>query len=68
MTEQIEVTVTHEIKIDGDKTWVGTKYLTNVQTGETPEDARARASAVVQQGVMNQIDETVTTVRKRINR
>lgn len=62
--DTIEVSVTHEIKIDGEKTWVGTRYNTTVKDTETVEDAHARADAVVQSSVMTSINNTVSTVKE----
>ncbi len=60
----VEVSVTHEIKINGDKAWVGTRYTTKVRSNETPDEAHDRADAEVQRMVIKSIQSTVTTVEE----
>jgi len=62
--EQIELSVTHEIKINGDKTWVGARITASVDDNETTEDARAQLSEQVQKAVMDEVRATVTTVEE----
>lgn len=56
--------MTHEIKINGDKTWVGARYTSKVRADETVEDAYARVDDQVQASVMKSIQSTVTTVEE----
>lgn len=62
--DYIEVSVTHEIQIDGDKSWVKYGVSTKVQPGETAEKARERASEGVNRGVLRTLEETVVAVRE----
>lgn len=60
----IEISVTHEIKIKGDKTWVGARMSSKVREGETTEDAEDRVGRAVDEAVMRQIHRTVETVER----
>lgn len=62
--KEIEVSVTHEIKINGDKTWVGVRMTGSVWEDETTEDAHAQLSKKVQKAVMDEVRATVTTVEE----
>lgn len=62
--DTVEVSVTHEIKISGDKTWVGTRITSKVRDNETTEDAHARVNDQVQASVMKSIESTVATVKE----
>lgn len=62
--ETIEISVTHEIKIKGDKTWVGVRMAGSASLDETTEDARARLSGLVQEAVMDEVRATVKTVEE----
>lgn len=64
MMKEIEVSVTHEIKIHGDKTWVGVRMTGSVWEDESTEDAHARLSEKVQKAVMDEVRATVTTVEE----
>lgn len=63
--DQIHVGVTHEILISGERSWIKYEISTKVQPDEDEEDARNRASELVNKGVMRIITETVETVRLR---
>ena len=60
----VEVAITHEIVIDGEKSWIKYGVSTRVEPGESWTEARERASIHVNKGVMETIKETVETVRK----
>jgi len=62
--ETVEVSVTHEIKIDGEKTWVGVRMTGTVGADETYAEARKRIDAEVQEGVMKSVESTVNTVKE----
>ncbi len=62
----VEVGVTHEIVIDGEKSWVRYAVSSEVEPGETLETARERVSEHVNQGVLAVIQETVESVRKMV--
>jgi ribosomal protein L13 len=62
--DTVEVAVTHEIVISGEKSWIKYGVSTKVQPGETAEMARERAAEGVNEGVMTTVRETVETVRK----
>lgn len=59
----IEIGVTHQIRIGGEDSWVKYGVTTKVQAGENAEQARKRASMIVNKGVMDSINETVEAVR-----
>lgn len=59
--ETIEISVTHEIKIDGDKAWV--KYGGVASFDGDADDARAMLSKHVEEGVLHEIEATIATVR-----
>ena len=61
--DMLQLTVTHEIVVGGEKSWVKYGVSTTVQPGETAERARQRASRNVNKGVMDEIKTTVETVR-----
>lgn len=70
MADHVEVQVTHEVVIDGEKSWIRAGYVTELQmTGtafdepETPQQAFNRASSIVNQKILDIIAETVETVR-----
>jgi len=62
--KEIELGVTHEIKIHGDKTWVAARVTASVGDGENPEDVRERVSEYVQGAVMSEVRATVKTVEE----
>jgi acyl-ACP thioesterase len=67
MTDQLTAGITHEVVIDGEKSWIKLEYTTEIMSGETPEIARERAHSFVDDGVLKSIQQTVETVRK-VNR
>lgn len=62
--DQITVSVTHQIEIGRDKSWVKYEALTKVRPGEGSEDARTRAIGHVNRSVMEAVAQTVDTVRR----
>lgn len=60
----VEVGITHEIKIHGDKTWVKVGMTASVDENETTEDAHAQLSEIVQSAVMKEVATTVNTVEE----
>lgn len=61
--DQITVSVTHQIQIGRDNSWVKYEAVTRLQPGETAADARTRAIGHVNQSVMEAVHSTVETVR-----
>jgi hypothetical protein len=61
--DQITVSVTHQIQIGRDNSWVKYEAVTRLQPGETPQDARTRAIRHVNESVMEAVHSTVETVR-----
>ena len=59
-----EVSVTHEIVIDGEKSWIKYGVSYSVEPGEGVETARERATYEVNTGIMRSIRETVETVKE----
>ena len=62
---RITVGITHEVLIDGERSWIKYEINTGVDQHETVEKARSRASQMLNDGVMRLIAETVETVRGR---
>lgn len=62
--DTIEISVTHEIKIKGDKTWVGTRAATTVREDETYTKAAERLDAVVQEVIVAEVQRTVEMTEK----
>lgn len=60
--DTVEVSVTHEIKIDGEKSWVGTRYATKIRDNETSDEAHQRADAKVQEWVIQSVNSAVAHV------
>lgn len=61
--DMLQLTVTHEIVVGGEKSWVKYGVSTTVQPGETGDKARKRASGHVNKGVLDEVSTTVETVR-----
>lgn len=61
---QIEIGLTHEIKIHGDKTWVKVGMTADLDSDEDTERALDRLSQQVQQAVMDEVTTTVATVEE----
>jgi hypothetical protein len=61
--DQITVSVTHQIQIGRDNSWVKYEAVTRLQPGETPSAARSRAIGHVNESVMEAVHSTVETVR-----
>lgn len=59
----IDISITHEIVIGGEKSWVKYGAQSTVRDNETTEDAEDRVAALVDAGVMKVIHRTVETVR-----
>lgn len=62
--DRLEISVTHEVMIDGEKSWVKYGVSGSVGPNESEETARKRASEHVNKGVLATLGETVETVRK----
>lgn len=61
--QSITVGVTHEVLIDGERSWIKYEITTRVDEMAGLESTRAYASKMLQEGVMQLIAETVETVR-----
>jgi hypothetical protein len=61
--DQITVSVTHQIQIGRDNSWVKYEAVTKLRPGEKAEDARTRAIGHVNVSVMEAVAKTVETVR-----
>lgn len=62
--ELVEVSVTHEIKIRGDKTWVGVRFVGALHHDETHTEATERLDAELQQAIVRQVISTVQNTEK----
>lgn len=61
----VEVSVTHEIKIKGDKTWVGVRFVGALHQDETHTEATERLDAELQQAIVRQVISTVQNTEKQ---
>jgi len=61
--DQITVSVTHQIQIGRDNSWIKYEAVTKVRPGEAAEDARTRAIGHVNVSVMEAVAKTVEVVR-----
>jgi len=62
--DQITVSITHQIEIGRDKSWVKYEAQTKVRPGESAADARTRAIGHVNESVMTTVATTVDSVRR----
>lgn len=62
--DTITVAVTHEVKIDGESSWIRYEASSKVNQ-ETSEDASRRVIGHVNEAVMEAVHSTVETVRNR---
>ena len=63
--DSISVSISHQVKVGRDESWVSYEALTKVQPGETTQDARTRAIGHVNESVMQAVDTVVETVRSK---
>jgi hypothetical protein len=61
--DQITMSVTHQIQIARDNSWVKYEATTKVRPNETAADARTRAIRHVNESVMEAVHATVDSVR-----
>lgn len=62
--DMIEIGMSHELKIDGDATWLSYKVATKVGVGETSADAHRRAL----QDLTNQMEVAVAATVAHVQR
>lgn len=63
--DTITVAVTHEVKIDGESSWIRFEAASKIN-GETSEEASTRVIGAVNQGSMSAVYAAVETVRSVI--
>ena len=63
--DQITVSITHQIQINGDNSWVRYEASSKVRENETAEDAAERVHGHVDSEVIKSVVKTVETVRKQ---
>ena len=61
----IELSRSHQLRIDGDDNWVGIKISGRVQEDERVEDAFQRLSDGLTEAMDNEIDKVVQYVRNK---
>lgn len=61
--DEISVSVTHEVKVGRDSSWVKYEAKTKLRPGEVAEDARTRAIGHVNESVMIAVHQAVERVR-----
>jgi hypothetical protein len=62
--DRITVSVSHQIRISGDESWVKYEVNTAVRDEETTQQAKTRAIGHVTAAVMEAVHTTVDTVRE----
>lgn len=62
--DSLKVGVSHELRIDGDATWVSYSITTSVSDGETAEDAHERVVSILMAKVADTVHRTVENIRK----
>jgi hypothetical protein len=60
--DRIELSVTHQIVINGDNSWVKLGVDSEVQKDETTDDAIERVTNLVNEKIIKAIEKTVETV------
>ena len=60
----VEFGVSHELKINGDASWVSFKAATKVRPGEHADEASARVNAYVQRSMSKAVEATVSEVER----
>jgi len=63
--DRIELSRSHELRIDGDVTWIGMKASTTIREFEGTEHAMGRLSQMMAEAMDNEIDKTVEYVRNK---
>ena len=61
--DRMGMTISHEMRIDGDVTWIKYEYTTGVQRDETAEQLNTRIIKVIQDAMKVGIAETIKFVR-----
>lgn len=61
--DRVDVSITHEIKIGKETSWIKYGVNTAVMAGETEEQARERAKSLVSAGVLNVVEGAVESVQ-----
>lgn len=64
MPDQVDVSVTHEVVINGNKSWVKVGFSTEVHDaiGENADAAIVRASKTVARTVLNEIERQAAVI------
>ena len=62
--DTLKVGVSHELKIDGDATWVSYSIISTVRDGESAEDAHERVTSILMANTADAIQKTVENIRK----
>ena len=61
--DRMGMTISHELRIDGDISWVKYEYNTRVQKDETSQELNSRMIKVIQSAMRVGIAETIKFVR-----
>jgi hypothetical protein len=64
VADQVEVSVTHQIKIGREDSWVKISIASGVQDNETLDTAIDRVDRVIQQKIFDVVNHTVEAVNK----
>lgn len=62
--DMLEVGTSHQLKINGDESWISYKIATKVQEGESVTDAHERAMSILTTKMEDAVKKTVASVEK----
>lgn len=60
--DKLSVSITHQIQIKGDNSWIKYEAIVTVREGETDDDAKNRVIGHVNTAVIDTVDQVVETV------
>lgn len=61
--DSVMTTCTHEVTVDGEKSWIKHGAITKVRPGETAAEASARLSRFVTKGALKEVQYNVEQIR-----
>jgi len=60
--DRVTVSITHQLRINGDDSWVKLEHSSRVREGETAEQADARVFGYVNTTIVDMCEQTAATV------
>jgi hypothetical protein len=64
--DSIEISVSHQIYVDGDQSWVSYKVYSRVAEDESSSDTHARVMTHIRTGLDDTINKVVEHVREKV--